>query len=224
MATISKKLKGSEIIAMWNEANEFIRKIRSLGEIGHQVRNKGYDVLRNEFSVCRFEHKLYQIRFDATCFSNDNTWKLDSRIDVTDANDDFEEYYIPLEKVNYYRREIEADKEYDIMLNISPAEAYDQGIINFDYFVVYDEGGRTHDKMAECKTLAEAEEQARKVFESKIEHRKDDPCLRNYVYTNFKSSNQLAKEHGELRHYEWYNYQYHRYWVSVVGVGREYKN
>ena len=58
---------------------------------------------------------------------------------------------------------------------------------------------------------------ARRTTQEEIDICRRDSTWRRYTASCVRNDVQRAREHSELRHYEYYNYDGHRWWVSVKG-------
>lgn len=196
--TTKMKIKGLELVKMWNEANAVISKISRLGEIDGIIRNAGYDVLVNGFSVCKFLQKGTWIGFTADNCDTAPKWRLSKAVS--------------LEGNPLYIERISPEAEYDVGERLSVAEKFLRGDYNGYKFVVRD----TEKDIASFECFEKANEYARKVCQSRIDSRWEDRSTSRYYMTTVVNNPQKAIERDEIRHYPWYSYNGHNYYISVI--------
>lgn len=71
----AKKLKGKDIIALWQKAKKTVDDIHGNpgGEIGDGIRHRGYDMRYNGCSFASFGEKNLRLSYGASC--SDHPWR-----------------------------------------------------------------------------------------------------------------------------------------------------
>lgn len=205
-------MKGSEIIERWQKASKAVcAKGRRLGEVGGMLRGMGYDIYYDGFNTCTFAEKGLEISYNGNDY--DKPWHAEPVVRLSG-----EKYYIPVGEKKTYLRYIDPDKTYDVEQRISKAEAFERGLVKYESFVVCSESNRAISDKWYFDTFEEADKCAREVCQERIERRFSDRECRPYFNTSVCNDAQRALENGELRHYQWYNYDGHRCWINVRGT------
>lgn len=201
-------MKGSELIALWEAANKAVVSAHAHagGELGDYIRNR-YDIAYNGCSVCDFKEKKLKIRYSANCCGN--PWTLGKFVKIGD-----------IVTSSLRVGEIEPEKDYDVGADKSIAEEFADGTFKPTKFVVINEGSRSIKSKQVFDSFAEADEYAKRTTQYEIDACRRDSTWRRYTASCVRDDAQRARERGELRHYEYYNYDGYRWWVSVNGVDR----
>ena len=208
------KMKGSEILKKWNlAANVVANKCSKLGEIGDYIRSHGYDIHSDGFSCGVFSERGIDIWYNYNNF--DGAWHLVPKINIGHQKFDV----LIGERKNWPSiHYIDEDAIYDVPVELSLAEKFERGLIKQpEYFRVSHESGRSSLEHRYFKTFEEADKFAQKECQELID-RRFEPANRDVRWcyeTSVRNDAQLAKEHRELRHYPWYDYQNHPHWIAV---------
>lgn len=197
-------MKGSEIIALWNAAEEAVCKggAPSGGEMGYCVRGR-YDVLYDGCSVCAFREKRLDIGYSADCTRVPHRWTLRRVVGLGGGDS------TPLS-------EIDPQKEYNVGVYKSVAEAWVDGEIDCHRFAVVDSGVRSvNDRTRRFDTFEAADAFARRLAQRHMDDQRRDATYRKHTPLRLVDNVQRARERGELRHYDYYVYD-GRYNYSVA--------
>lgn len=213
------RMKGIEIIALWEKARQSVKSIGGHpgGEIGDGLRRNGYAVCYNGCSVCDFIEMNLHISYSADCCGR--PWTLSNWLWIYPYTDDRRGHV----KIS----DIDPEKEYEIVDNPSLAELFDAGRLKIQsmegesLFTVSDNGGRYYHEKKSFNSFEQADAFAKKLARDEIDRLNKDKELRRYTSTKVENDALRAKEKDELRHYQYYNYQNHRYWISVQPVRYE---
>lgn len=199
-------MKGSELIALWEAANKAVVSAHAQagGELGDYIRNR-YDITYNGCSVCYFKEKKLKLCYGADCY--DNPWTLRKFVRIGLCSED-----------SIRVSEIEPEKDYDVGVDKSIAEEFAEGTFKPTQFVVLNEGFRSIKSKQVFDSFDAADAFAQRTAQEEIDICRRDSMWRKYTASSVRNDVQRAREHGELRHYEYYNYDGHRWWVSVKGV------
>lgn len=206
------KIKGSELLAKWQRAAKIVAsRGRRLGEIGWLVRNSGYDVHSDGFSCGTFSERGIDVWYKYDNF--DDVWHLEPAIHIGGKK-----VNVPVGERKSYLNYIDEEKEYDVEVTLSVAEKFERGIIKPTGFRVSEETYRATYDHRYFDTFEAADKYAQELCKQLIDRRNlpTERDVRHCYATSVKNDVQLAKEHRELRHYLWYDYQNHPHWVSVI--------
>lgn len=200
-------MKGSEILERFAKAKAAVAKYSGrLGEIGDGLRSDGYEVHYDGFSICNFGERDVKLRYKASSCCGDPwhlcgivygdlSWKGGMRVDCIDPQ-----------------------SEYDIAENPSESDLLERGQLRPRAYSVCDTSSGQIREMGEFGSFEEADAYARSYCQREIDRLVKDPDWRPHTATAIRNDPIRAKERGELRHYEYYNYQGHRSWVGVGTV------
>ena len=97
----------------------------------------------------------------------------------------------------------------------SYAEMLESGKLKAKTFEVQLKGGGSLDRRGAFDSFEKADAFARRLCQQEIDKCNKDPDWRRYSSSSVRNDALRARERCELRHYEYYNYQNHRYWVAV---------
>lgn len=199
-------MKGSKIIALWQAADKAVASAHAQagGELGDYIRNR-YDITYNGCSVCVFKEKKLNLCYGADCY--DNPWTLRKFVRIGLCSED-----------SILVSEIEPDKDYAVEADKSIAEEFEEGTFKPKQFVVLNEGFRSIKSKQVFDSFDAADAFARRTTQEEIDICRRDSTWRRYTASCVRNDVQRAREHSELRHYEYYNCDGHRWWVSVKGV------
>lgn len=207
------KIKGSEIIARWNKANELTKKLgRKLGEKGYYFRQNGYDVLYNGFNTCTFQCRDIKLSFHVYNWTDDGHWELAKKLYIKDR-----EIYAERQDwmYEYSTQFVHPEEEYEFEHNLSLAELFEKGIICPKSFRVTEEGNKTLGEWKYFDSFEKADEYAKNLCQQHIDRRFNDHSCRQYYMSSVRNDAQEAKENFELRHYSWYRIDLYDYWITV---------
>ena len=199
------KIKGAELLKKWNAANAVVSNINRLGEIGGIIRNAGFDVETDGFSVCRFRAKGMRVSFLADNCDTAPQWTLSKGICLRSIRD-------PLHIEN-----IQPEAEYEVEELLTVAQEFERGDYNGYNFEVCD----TRDHISTFASFEQADEYARTVCQSRIDSRWKDRDTTRYYWTRVENDEQMANERWVIRYYPWYSYNGHDYYISVSPVKRD---
>lgn len=213
------RLKGSQLKDLWLKAKKTVTDIHGNpgGEIGDGLRARGYDVMYNGCSCCSFREIGLGISYGASCC--DRPWAIDDMLTVYSERGSDRKIAMSPRAEQYYER-VDPDEEVEVMETKSVAERFESGELKFDTFVVRDESFRTLKTIGEFSDFKKADEYARRRCQEEIDRLNKDPDWRRHTASCVRNNVQRARELHELRHYEDYNYDGYRYWISVVGERR----
>lgn len=202
-------MKGNEIIALWQAADEAVRKggAPSGGEMGDSIRGR-YDVLYDGCSCSTFREKRYDLCYFADCTRVPHQWTLGRRIDFRGDR--------RTRVTSILVSEIDPSAEYDVAAYASEAEMFATGKIACRSFEVFDSTSRRDVQHTyRFETFAEADAFARRLAQEHIDRQRKDATGRRHTPLRVQDNVQFARERGELRHYEYYVYDEYRYFVAV---------
>jgi len=103
----------------------------------------------------------------------------------------------------------------------SYAEMLESGKLKAKTFEVQLKGGGSLDRRGAFDSFEKADAFARRLCQQEIDKCNKDPDWRRYSSSSVRNDALRARERCELRHYEYYNYQNHRYWVAVYAADFE---
>ena len=200
-------MKGREIVALWEKACRDVDEIHGNpgGEIGDRLRGKGYTISYDGASVCDFRIRGKCLYLYADCC--EGPWHVTGWVTVGKGD-----------RNSCRVGDIEADKEYGVEDDVSCAELFSSGRLKAKSFAVLLKGGRSIEKIGEYTDFLKADELARAECQRQIDICNKDRDWRHYTAGSVVDDALRAWERFELRHYEYYNYQGHRYWVVVEPV------
>lgn len=210
------RLKGRQLYEMWLKAKKTVTDIHGHpgGEIGDQLRARGYDVLYNGCSCCSFREIGLGISYGASCC--DGPWAIYDTLTVYSEIGPDRKIAMSLKAEHYYER-VGPDEEVEVMETKSVAERFASGELRFDTFIVMDESFRGLKTIGEFSDFKKADEYARRRCQEEIDRLNKDSDWRRYTASGVRNNVQRARELHELRYYENYNCDGHRYWISVAG-------
>lgn len=199
-------MKGSEILERFAKAKAAVAKRSGeLGEIGDYLRSRGFEVHYDGFSICNFGERDVKLRYKASCC--DSPWHLCGTV------------YGDLSWTEGMRVDcIDPQSEYNIAENPSESDLLERGQIKPRAYSVCVTSSGQYSKMREFGSFEDADEYARSYCQSEIDRLRKDRDWRPHTASAIRNDPIRAKEKGELRHYEYYNYQGYRSWTSVETV------
>lgn len=199
-------MKGSEILERLAKARTAVAKYSGrLGEIGDGLRSDGYEVYYDGFSACDFGERDVKLRYKASCC--DSPWHLCGIV------------YGDLSWTEGMQGDcIDPQSEYDIAENPSESDLLERGQLRPQAYSVCDTGSGRFREMGKFGSFEEADAYARSYCQREIDRLRKDRDWRPHTASAIRNDPIRAKERGELRHYEYYNYQGHRSWVGIVAV------
>lgn len=194
-------MNGSEILQRFAEAKAVVEKLyHQLGEPGDYLRGNGYDIEVNGFNVCTFGERDVKLSYIAdNCCGR--PWGICERIFINGRKTSVDD--------------IDPDRDYDVPRNPSVAELLETGSIKPRAFLVYDLGSGQEKKVGEFESFERADAYARHCCQQEIDRLRKDRDWRPHAAREVRNDPLRAKEKEELRHYETYNYEGHRYWFAV---------
>lgn len=201
-------IEGAEIVELFEKARKAVcAKSRSLGEIGDFLRNAGYYINYDGFSVCDFRERDLSIRYKATCY--EGGWNLCEAVSLGKTCNDW------IKIVN-----LDPKQDYGVDVEVSLAKRFAAGEIKPRTFLVVEQGSGAPTRERRFDTFEQADEAARQTAQKAIDWASKDGDLRRYTASRVVNWEQRADELDELRHYMWYDFGGHRQWVSVK-IGKE---
>lgn len=194
-------MNGSEILQRFAHAKaEVAKRSGVLGEIGDYLRARGFEVHYDGFSVCDFGERDVKLRYKASCC--DSPWHLCGTV-----------YGDPSWTEGMRGDCIDPQSEYNIAENPSESDLLERGQLKPRAYSVCDMSSCR--KMGEFGSFEDADAYARHCCQQEIDRLRKDRDWRPHAAREVRNDPLRAKEKGELRHYETYNYEGHRYWFAV---------
>lgn len=201
-------MKGQKILDLYHKAVRDVEDIHGTpgGEIGNGLRARGYVVRYDGGSVCNFDVFGKDLSFTADCCL-ERGWEVRNYIGIGPWKEDWSHCF--------REKDIDPSKYYDVPDMPSYAEMLESGQLKVKSFEVILKGGRGIERKGTFDDFEKADAFARKLCQEQIDVCNKDSVWRRYSSSSVKNDALRARERCELRHYEYYNYQDHRYWVVV---------
>jgi len=200
-------MKGQEILDLFHKAVRDVEDIHGHpgGEIGNALRARGYVVRYNGGSLCSFDVFGKDLSFAADCYKRG--WAVQDWLGIGPWKEDWSHCF--------REKDIDPSKDYDVPDMPSCAEMLESGKLKVKSFEVILNGGRGIERKGTFEDFEKADAFARKLCQEQIDMCNKDPVWRRYSSSSVRNDALRARERCELRHYEYYNCEDHRYWVAV---------